>query len=206
MTELELTRRERKKDETKRKIFLAAVKLFRDKGFDATTVDEITERADVAKGTFFNYFPRKEAVLGYLSEVRLAEAEHRSDAILEAKQPIREKILALYTDVASAYEEDRELSRYALMESMRRMFQGSHEVHQRWHDLLVRVIEQGQATGEIRREVNPHRAEHVLGAVYMGSLFMWLECTRADFNLTDEIKQRLSLVLDGLATSAWEVS
>jgi len=37
------------------------------KRYEETTVEEITERADVAKGTFFNYFPSKEALLGELS-------------------------------------------------------------------------------------------------------------------------------------------
>lgn len=36
---------------------MAALSLFRGKGYDATTVEEITERADVAKGIFFNYLP-----------------------------------------------------------------------------------------------------------------------------------------------------
>ena len=206
MTEVELTRRERKKDETKRRIFKAAVKLFRDKGFEATTVDEITERADVAKGTFFNYFPKKEAVLGYLSEMRLVEAEQRADAILAARQPVREKIIALYGDAATAYEEDRELSYYAMMESMRRAFQPEQDVHQRWHSLVVRVIEQGQAGGDVRREVDARRTVHVLGSVYMGTLITWLGCPEAQFPLQDELKQRLSLVLDGMSAPVLEVS
>ena len=36
-----------------------ALALFRDQGYEATTIEQITERADVAKGTFFNYFPSK---------------------------------------------------------------------------------------------------------------------------------------------------
>ena len=68
---VELSRRERKKDETRHRIFHAAIDLFREQGFEQTTVDDITEKADVAKGTFFNYFRRKEAVLAYLSESRL---------------------------------------------------------------------------------------------------------------------------------------
>jgi len=51
-------RRERKKEETRHRIFVAALKLFNDNGFEATTIDDITARADVSKGTFFNYFPR----------------------------------------------------------------------------------------------------------------------------------------------------
>ncbi|PYP30001.1 MAG: TetR/AcrR family transcriptional regulator, partial [Gemmatimonadetes bacterium] len=52
--EPEVSRRERKKEETKERIFKAAFALFKHKGVDATTVEEICDKADVAKGTFFN--------------------------------------------------------------------------------------------------------------------------------------------------------
>jgi AcrR family transcriptional regulator len=199
MTEVELTRRERKKDETRSRIFKAAVKLFRDNGFDETTIDDITEKADVAKGTFFNYFPRKEAVLGYLSEVWIAEAEENAAAILSAKHAAREQLIQLLCGLAAQYEEDPELSSYVIIESLNRAFQPSEDVHQRWHDLLVRVIERGQEAGEFRRDVDPHRAEFVFGSVYMATLFMWLKCPKVQFNLRDELRARLTLVLDGLA-------
>lgn len=200
MTELELSRRERKKEETKDRIFRCACKLFRDKGFEATTIDDITERADVAKGTFFNYFPRKESVLGYLSEVRMAEAVENAEAILAARKPARVKLLALYADVAAGYEEDRELSWFILMESMQRAFTISEDVHSRWHSLTVSVIQQGQGTGELRANVDPSRAERVLHSTFLGALFMWLKCPEvADMNLQSELQGRLALVLDGLA-------
>lgn len=205
MTELELTRRERKKEETKERIFKTAVKLFRDKGFDATTIDDITERADVAKGTFFNYFPRKEAVLGYLSEVQMAELVENAEEILAARRPARAKLLALYANVAAGYEEDRELSWIVLMESMQRAFAVGEDVYHRWHSLTVSVIEQGQASGELRPDLDPNRAERVLHSTFLGALFMWLKCPEvADLNLQTELKERLSLVLDGLATKKGE--
>ena len=49
-------RRERRKEETRRLILETAMKLFEKKGVFATTVEEITETADIGKGTFFNYF------------------------------------------------------------------------------------------------------------------------------------------------------
>jgi TetR/AcrR family transcriptional regulator, cholesterol catabolism regulator len=62
-----LGRRERKKLAVERRIREAALELFREKGYEAATVEEIAERADVAKGTFFNYFPRKDTLLEALA-------------------------------------------------------------------------------------------------------------------------------------------
>jgi AcrR family transcriptional regulator len=55
--------RERKKAETRRSIQEHALRLFLDKGYDATTVEEIAAAAGVSHMTFFRYFPTKQAVV-----------------------------------------------------------------------------------------------------------------------------------------------
>jgi AcrR family transcriptional regulator len=55
--------RERKKAETRRAIQEHALRLFLDKGYDATTVEEIAAAAGVSHMTFFRYFPTKHAVV-----------------------------------------------------------------------------------------------------------------------------------------------
>ena len=69
----EMGRRERRSCETRERLFRAAMNLFRDNGFHKTTVEDITDAADVGKGTFFNYFPSKEHVLGVLGEIQMAK-------------------------------------------------------------------------------------------------------------------------------------
>jgi len=56
-------------------LFRSALDLFARKGFANTTVEDITEAADVGKGTFFNYFPSKDHILLAFGEMQLAKLE-----------------------------------------------------------------------------------------------------------------------------------
>lgn len=55
--------RERKKLRTRAAIQKEAMRLFLDKGFEETTIEEIAEAVEISPSTFFNYFPSKEAVV-----------------------------------------------------------------------------------------------------------------------------------------------
>jgi len=55
--------RERKKAKTRATIREHALRLFREQGYQATTVEQIAEAAEVSPSTFFRYFPNKEAVV-----------------------------------------------------------------------------------------------------------------------------------------------
>lgn len=64
-------RRERRCEETREKIYRAALQLFVERGFNGTTIESITDLADVGKGTFFNYFENKEHVILMFGEKQL---------------------------------------------------------------------------------------------------------------------------------------
>ena len=68
-----LSLRERKKQETHARVLAAAYDLFEQKGFEATTVDEICAQANVSAKTFFNYFATKQTVVREIAEAFLDE-------------------------------------------------------------------------------------------------------------------------------------
>ncbi|HXF95299.1 MAG TPA: TetR/AcrR family transcriptional regulator [Gemmatimonadales bacterium] len=204
MTEAVLSRRERKKEETKERILEAAFALFRKQGVEATTVEQICEKADVAKGTFFNYFPHKEAVFGYLSEKWVTEAEQKIGDILAKGTPAWKKLRDVFIEFASFYEEERELSRHMVAEWTRHMHDPEDECCRRWERLGVHVVRQLQQKGEVRADVPAERVSRVFEDVYHGTIMMWLALPEPPFRLRDELRKRLTLVMEGLAPRAGE--
>jgi AcrR family transcriptional regulator len=202
MTDVELTRRERKKEETEERIVQAALALFRKQGVEATTIEEICHKADVAKGTFFNYFPRKEAVFGHLSEEWVTDAEAKVGEILAKGAPAWAKVRDVLIEFASFYEEDRDLSKHMVMEWTRCMHAPDNAVCRRWDNLGEHVVGQLQAKGELRRDVPVERASRVLSDIYNSTIMMWLDSPEPPFPLKDELRKRLTLVLQGLAPRA----
>ena len=67
-------RRERHRTEIRERLFRSALRLFAERGYLETTVEDITEAADVGKGTFFNYFQTTKHVLATFGAERLEAA------------------------------------------------------------------------------------------------------------------------------------
>jgi len=199
MTEIELSRRERKKEETKDRIFKAAFALFKRQGVEATTIDEICEKADVAKGTFSNYFPHKEAVFGYLAEDWFAQAEAESAAILARPGRVGPQLIAMFSELATFYEEEPALARYVLQEWMQNQHTGTDEMCRAWDDLSLRLIKKLQSNGELRTDETGERLAAVLGCVHQGTILEFVASPEPPFPLKPELRRRLTLAIEGLA-------
>jgi AcrR family transcriptional regulator len=95
--------RERKKARTKTAIQQHALRLFHERGYQATTVEQIAAAAEVSPSTFFRYFPTKEDVVLYdaLDPV-LLEAFRTQPAELRPIQALRGAMWAVFADLPAA--------------------------------------------------------------------------------------------------------
>ncbi|MDY7099663.1 MAG: TetR family transcriptional regulator [Actinomycetota bacterium] len=111
------TLRERKKREARRRFQRTALALFEERGFEDVTVDDIAERADMSRSTFFRYFPTKEDVLvgrgdEQLDELRVAlEARPADEPILRALRHAVQAMVAGYEDEVTDFVAMRRIAR-----------------------------------------------------------------------------------------------
>jgi AcrR family transcriptional regulator len=99
-----VTRRERKKEQTRRALTHAALTLFLERGFDATTVDDIAEAADYHRATFFRIFQSKEDVaLGDINDrFKAAQAALQAALPTDDPWPVARAVL---TEQATSFED-----------------------------------------------------------------------------------------------------
>ena len=199
-------RRARRGEETREKLFRAALDLFARKGFTETTVEDITEAADVGKGTFFNYFPSKDHILLAFAEMQLGKLESavgearagsepmlqflRSLGVRMTQEPIRNP--GIIRTLLQAY-----LSTTAVREAML-------DLQKRVHALHTEIILLGQERGEIRRDLPAAEIAHVFRQTIFGTLLFW--SLHGDASLHARIESAFNVLWSGLAPRNVDVS
>jgi len=168
-------RRERRRIETRERIYRAALRIFAQRGYLDTTVEDITEAADVGKGTFFNYFPTKEHVLASYGDERVAAIERALKKVRRPNQSVRPVLRELATDLAGQSSESPDLLRsiFAAHLSCRPVRTELQTRLQRGRRLLSEILAIGQERGEIRRDYPPADLARLTQLTLMGITIGW---------------------------------
>jgi TetR/AcrR family transcriptional regulator, cholesterol catabolism regulator len=166
------TLRERKKRATRERLLDAAEELFVERGYDATTMDEIAARADVSRATAFNYLPRKDGFLFAWAAARREQvaqllAREEDEAVGTADR-IRHALMTLCDLVEANAESNRSLLR-AYVRAGGPLLPGASATA----EVFARTLGVGQQRGDIRADVDVDAAGRVLFDAYVGALVRW---------------------------------
>src|SRR6266700_5360766 len=101
--------RERKKARLRQQIVETALRLFRERGYENTRIDDIVHVLEVSQPTFFRYFPSKDAVLREVGKRGFACQAKRLKSELSSKASTAERLRRFYETIAKIAEADRPL-------------------------------------------------------------------------------------------------
>jgi len=170
-----LPRRERRKAETYERLMRAALRLFAEQGLSDTTVEQITEAADVGKGTFFNYFPTKEHVLMAFGDSRIKKIQAARDEARTGSKPIWQVLRRLGHSLAEEASHSPGLLRSILVaplsrEPVREFMAGKLE---EGRSVLEEIFQIGQDRNELRADLAvAHMARGFQQSVF-GAMVLW---------------------------------
>jgi AcrR family transcriptional regulator len=168
-------RRTRRRAEIREKLFQSALSLIMQRGLQQTTVSDITEAADVGKGTFFNYFPTKEHVLVEFYERHRARLEERVRAVRQGQESAIEAIETIMGRLSQESAKSPTLVRsfwLAVVAS-----DDVSEIVMRQLDINNRKIEElcgiGQQQGDLRRDWPASDLARAVRDLGFGSALFW---------------------------------
>jgi len=98
-----------KGEQTRTHIFECALDLFREQGFDATTMQQVAERAEVAKSAAYYYFPGKEAIVQAYYETVQAEHDRLCSGYFAQNRVLRERLRWAMESKFNLVADDRKL-------------------------------------------------------------------------------------------------
>ena len=134
----EMQRRERKKQAIRDAIFKTAQNLFITKGFENTSVEDITEKIDIAQSTFFNYFPRKEDLLAEIFKRKLPYLKKKCQEIQELDAPIKTKINKIFSTTARIAAKQENITRAMLIRNFTTLNKQQYDgVFFEWTSLFI---------------------------------------------------------------------
>ena len=194
-------RRERKRQQTADLLVDAAFELFEAHGYEAVTMEQIAAAADVAKGTLYNHFPVKEALLRHYFHRQFAE---QGPALLEKlrRQPDTIKRIAMLLKHAATWAEAHRTYVPHYLQ-----FRLGHAIHRNPGDersgteaVFARLIGDAQQANRLRKDVDTTTLVHYFSYLYLAAFTRWLHAP--DIKLADELAAMLDLFVAGAGGQA----
>ena len=193
-----LGRRERNKRDKMERIEQAARELFSRQGFEATTIRQIAERADIGLGTVFSYTANKNDLLVLIFQDEVGRAVERAFASVPDR-PLLDRVLHVLGAIVKHHRGSPGLarvfvketpfindSRHGITDFMRLLFTG-----------LAELVEMAQKRGEIAADVPATALVRNLFGIFFQHMQIWLGGQTDDLDEA-ELRRALELQLRGL--------
>lgn len=185
----------------RQRLYESAMFLFAEKGYNDTSIDDIADKADVARATVFNYFKRKDEFLDAWTARR---QESLREIIAQSRSrhtSTHEQLRQCMKVLATANEDGFTIARTLVPAWV----QAGRPITEEPYTAVIfaEIIARGIAEGEIKDSVDSELAGNLLRDVYLGTLYRWIGGKAADhhFSLDDHLLTLLDLLLKGIAAA-----
>lgn len=196
-------RRERKKQRTREALVDAAFRLFQQKGFEATTVEEIADEVDVSSRTFFRYFASKEDVVLTFQEEQFTTmleelaARPASEPVITALRRAAVSVLRACEEGDYGFDPERFGCLQQMMESSPAVFGRSLEHGQKKQAEITRVIAERMGV-DPAVDLRPHVAAGLSSCAFHSAFRMLSAGVAKTDRFSEVLDQVFGVMEDGL--------
>ncbi|MGN1081835.1 MAG: TetR/AcrR family transcriptional regulator [Acutalibacteraceae bacterium] len=183
---------------TKSRIVKAAWDLFYEQGYNDTTIDDIVERSETSKGSFYHYFESKDSLLSSLSYL-FDEKYEQLENDIDANMSCFDKLIYLNCQLFMMIENTVPLDLLARLLSTQLVTGGERHLldHTRfYYRLLRKTVIDGQQNGEFRNDVSVNEIVKAYALLERSLMYDWCICN-GEYSLYQYSGQVLPLFLSG---------
>lgn len=170
---------------TKSRIISAAWKLFYDKGYDDTTIEDIVELSQTSKGSFYHYFEGKGALLGTLSTLFDEKYEQLIPSLGEIDSSF-ERLMLLNRELFLMVENSISLDLLSKLLATQLFAKGERHLLDRnrtYFKILLKTVKEGQASGELVSSVSANEIVKAYALCERAFMYDWCLCS-GEYSLT----------------------
>ena len=166
------------KGQLRKKEFLEkALDLFGEKGYHATTIDDIVRAGATGKGTFYWYWQSKDEIFLELLSNKFESYISALENIEKMKLPTADKLIMLFTEIGNMLVKYRKLCKliYLLISTNADEFNAdvlkvTNDYYSRFRKILIQFIQDGQKEGSISRDIEAQHLATILISIVDGLL------------------------------------
>jgi AcrR family transcriptional regulator len=189
--------RERKKARLRQQIVETALRLFRERGYESTRVEDIVKVLEISQPTFFRYFPSKDAVLREVGKKGFACQKEKLKSELSSKAATAERLRRFYETMAKLTEADRPLWQAVVLAGVMDPVRSPdmREPEEASVSLLREILAQGQDRGDVTRAFPVvHLAEFMEG-LFNTVVRQWAVDLTGPHKLTERVRSAVEFFL-----------
>ena len=198
-------RRTRRKEARPQEIVEAAMRLWAEKGFAATRLDDVAAEAGVAKGTIYLYFASKEALFeAALRQTLVATMESASGQVESFSGNTRELLTLFFGLVQSQLEESGAVVLMKVLIGEGHRFPGLVALHReialsRGMETLGRILRRGVERGELRADAARTDPRIIMGPIMTAALWSLVYKGATFPPIRMMIDQHVEIIVKGLS-------
>ncbi len=199
-----VSRREANKIKCRQDILKASRRLFKEKGYDNTMIEDVAEKADISKATLYNYFPNKESLLVGTMDDQIATTR-KYFAVYDSDEKVGNG------DKATSYDKLRQALEFLVLDSRqfidvsrRILFLNACESSPMYgkvnevKDMFRELTDKAKEEGIFKDDVHSIEIVELLMSIYLNSQFQWKDIEElTDEQCTARIDRMLEITLAG---------
>lgn len=185
-------------NKTKRKIFETSMKLFAEKGYDATSIEDITATVGVAKGTLYYHFSSKEEIFNFLIEEGIKLLQNSVDIKIQKLDNYIDKLKAVILieiKIVNKYEDFITMLLGQYYGKGIRNKKCQQHVYEYIHK-IEEIVEEGMKKGQIKYGNSKVMASEIYGVI--ASTLVYKMKNEENINVIKLYREFESTIIEGL--------